>query len=278
MGYSAHVACNCYKEGKTTKPPYEEYMVWDEEEGTYYLEIPHVIWRRDEKKYYQMMDEFDEWKLTACAHKDLLLCDEFLTNSLGMGDFRFIIKDLGGQKKFPVLTKFLPQYNGGILPAEYAKDAYQELLELEKSKTKEKKMILIEKELNELIVTVNADTFVIFIFTANHNYGLDKDGFFILENVKENDEEVSYVVFRSMNFYQQKITEEQYAFIDKETDEVFYAPVSIAPLSEKDEERDFEFVVKKEVVSVSDEFKYIIEPLKRLTKASMKSGNSIHWT
>lgn len=214
MSYSAYVVCNCYKDGKTIEPPHKEYLRFDEE--GLYLDIPSEIWAKDIEKVHQMDEDFNEWERTACEHEEMKLADEYLSNILGMMAFRYLVQELIGKDKLPILAQYLPTANGGILPSEFAQQALDELFLLEKEQTAEEKVMLIEKSTGKLKTSVNSETYRFFVFTAyNRNtYGLDKDGFFILENVNKNGEEISYIVFRSNNFIQRTISKKYYKLID----------------------------------------------------------------
>lgn len=277
MSYSAYVICNCYKDGKTTEPPHKEFLRFDED--GLYLDIPNELWKKDEEKVYQMAADFDEWKRTACEHEEMELADEYLSNISGMGAFRHIVRELGGQDKFPILTEYLPTANGGVLPNEFAQQALDELLRLEKEQSTEEKIVLIEKSTGSLKAFVSSDTYCFFVFTAynKNTYGIDKEGFFILENVKEKNEELSYIMFRSNNFIQQTVSKDLYKFIDIPSGESYECTVKLHP-HEEEATDDYEFEVQTERVRVANEYEYMIEPLKRLAKASILSGNPIHWT
>lgn len=276
MSYCGYVICNCYQKGLTPEPPHKEYVKFDED--GLYIDIPTELWVKDEQKAFQMDLDFDKWKHSACEHEDMEFCFENLSNMLGMDSFREALARLGGKEKFPVLSKFLPTANGGILPAEYASEALKEITEFENLKDTENRIILLEKSTNELIATVNTETFLFFVFTAynKNNYGIDKDGFFIIENVEENGEIIPYVVFRSKNFIQKYISNEKFSFIDKKTNKSYICSVGLNPY-ESNPKDDYEFFTKEIQVKVSEEYQFIIEPLKKLAKASIETGNPIHW-
>ena len=237
------------------------------------------ILEEDEEKVYQMDARFDEWKRTACEHEEIELAYEYLSNISGMGAFRQIVSELGGKRKFPFLTEYLPTANGGILPNEYAQQALDELLLLEKEQNTEEKVILTEKSTGSLKASVSSHTYWFFVFTEynKNTYGIDKEGFFILENVKEKGKEVSYIMFRSINFIQQSVSKDLYRFIDIPSGESYECSVKLHP-NEDDATDDYGFEVKTQPVGIANEYEYIIEPLKRLATASIKSGNPIHWT
>ena len=276
MSYSAYVICNCYKDGKTSEPPHKEFLRFDND--GLYLDIPDELWEKDEDKVYQMEAEFDTWKRTACEHEEMELASESLSNISGMSAFRHIVRELGGKDKYPILTEYLPTKNGGVLPSEFAQQLLDELLLLEKEKSIEEKVVLTEKSTGSLKASVNSDTHWLFVFTPynKNNYGIDKDGFFILENVNEKGKEISYVMFRSNNFIQQTISKDRYKFIDILTRKSFECSVKLHP-NQEDATDEYEFEVRIERVGIADEYEYMIEPLKRLAKASIISGNPIHW-
>jgi hypothetical protein len=276
MGYSAYVVCNCFQKGKTSNPPYQEYFKFDDD--GIYLDIPQKIWKKAEQKAYEMDSEFEEWKNTACEHREMELCYERLANISGMSNFRQIIHKLGGKVKYPILTEYLPTANGGILPANLTEKALLELNTFENEVSTEERVILIENSTKKLKATVNSDEHSIFVFTKfnTHNYGIDKAGFFILENVEENGQEVSYVVFQSKNFRQRKISKDNFRFIDNKTGKSYFCSVSLNSDDENPTEV-YEYSVIEKKVSIENEYNYIIEPLKKLIKSSIESGNPIHW-
>ncbi|HXB05614.1 MAG TPA: hypothetical protein VNW04_00820 [Puia sp.] len=276
MSYSAFVICNCYKGGKTTEPPYKKYMSIDDE--GIYLDIPSELWKKNEDLCYKMDKEFDEWKRTACEHKDMNAAFEYLSNMSGMAAFRYIVQKLGGKYKFPILAEYLPTANGGILPTESADQLLQELKELENEPAPEELVLLQEMSSGEVKASVSSDNSKIFVYAAHNknSYGIDKDGFFILENMKENYRDVSKITFRSINFLQQTISKNIYKFVDIPTTESYICSAKLHP-DQEEAATDFEFIVIKRKYAVADEYQYVIEPLKKLAAASLMTGNPIIW-
>ena len=277
MSYSAFVICNCFKEGKTTEPPHKEFLKFDDD--GLYLDVPIEIWEKDEERTFQMESDFEEWKRTSCEHEDMELAYEHLSNESGMGAFKKIIQQLGGKNKFPVLTNYLPIANGGILPSEFSQLALNELELIEQANISEKRINLIEKSTGELLATTDLESYSIFsFFDVNKRYGIDKNGFFILEIETKNDENVAYVMFRSNNFIQKRVSQETIKFTDKETGKHYFSTHEIKPFYSEVKSDILEFSLEFETVKVADYYKFMIEPLKILTKASIASGNPIHWT
>lgn len=277
MSYSAFVTCNCYKDGLTTEPPYKD-LVSSDDQGVC-LMIPDELWERDKEIIYQMDRQFDQWKLTACEHPDMYATHEYLCNISGMADFKYIIDKLGGRDRFPVLTEYLPVANGGTLPTEYAAEALQELQRLESEALPEEYMMLRDESSGELIASTNSNTYFLFVFTAynKYNYGIDKGGFFILENTENNGEEISYVKFRSTHFQQQTLSAELYRFIDLATGKFFECSARLNSGME-DTAHENTYIVTREEVLVANYYAYILVPLKKLASASIQTGNPIVWT
>ena len=278
MSYCGFVVCTCYQEGKTTAPPHEKYVVFDEYGLS--LDIPTDLWKNDKQKALDMTSDFAEWKWSACRHEDMELCYEHLTNILGMSKFRDAIERFGGKEKFPYLSEFLPTSNDGILPAEYAHNILNEIEEFEKQNIEENRILLYNISTNELIANVNAETHLIFLYSAynKYNFGIDKDGFFILKNIKKHGKESSFVVFRSKHFIQKYLVKnDKFQFIDKNSDKTYTCDAGISSLESDNKKDNYVFMIKKVKVKIADEYKYITTPLKNLAKASKESGNPIHW-
>jgi hypothetical protein len=267
--------CSCYKNGKIKEPPHKELLQFDDE-GPYIDIYTNITQKEREEKYYKMEEEFNEWKRTACEHEDMELAHEYLANVMGMADFKYIVEVLGGEDKYPILSKFLPSSNDGILPAEYAQIALMELNDLENIKNSFEEILLVETMTNELKTSVNTNTYKHFAFTEyNKNiYGIDIDGFYILEK-KDNSDDY-YLVFRSKEFVQNKISEKMYEFIELKDSYNYKGSLKLHPF-EGEATNNYQFKTIIQKYNISEEYNYIIEPLKNLAKASIESGNPICW-
>ena len=274
MSYSAFVMCNCYKNGKTKEPPHKELIKFDDE-GPYIDIYTSISQKEREEKYYKIEEEFNKWKMSACEHEDMELAHEYLANAMGMADFKYIIEVLGGEDKYPILSKYLPTSNGGILPAEYASMALRELINLENVEKNFEEILLIEETTGELKASVNTNINKNFAFTEyNKNiYGIDINGFYILE---KRDEDDYYIVFSSKEFIQKKISEKIYEFIDLRDGIKYRSSIKLHPFEgETSDEYKFKTIIQK--YNVCEEYNYIIEPLIKLSKASIESNNPICW-
>jgi hypothetical protein len=52
-----------------------------------------------------------------------------------MGNLKHLVRELGGENRFPILTKYLPVVNHGIIPVEFAGQILDELIQLEKGQS-----------------------------------------------------------------------------------------------------------------------------------------------
>lgn len=276
MGYDAFVICNCFKEGKTKEPPYKDFMKFDVE--GIYLDLD-LNYEQDEHLYLKKHQEFDDWKRTACPHKDMRFASEHLANISGMADFDNMLQEFGGEKRFPTLVKYLPVSNGGILPADFAEKVLNELKDIEQEKNSEKKIIL---RLNngERKWSTNENHSEIFVWTGynREQYGIDKDGFFIIKNREFLWMRSSKLVFRSKDFKQVVLGKDKFQFIDNLTKNKYTGRAKIHPYGKEQPIQDFDFIVDREVTTLAAEYKYIIDPLKRRANASLETGNPIIWT
>lgn len=276
MGYDAYVHCDCYKQGKTPKPPHEEYIVFDEE--GLYLHVPG-LYEKDQEKFWEMENEFEQWKRSACPHEDMEIASEHLANIMGMGAFRTLVAEMGGSKRFPVLSKYLPTSNGGCLPWESAGNLLRELADLEAEKTKEMQAVLIEKSSGEVLHSVNAEKVLFFVYSAGNerNCCLDKDGFFIVVEKRSLLKTRRLEVFRSMHFRQEKTGINQYLFTDIPSGKKYKSKLGIMAPESPLQCKSNEFLVEIRGATIADEYSYIIPKLKKLAHAAIQTKNPIHW-
>ncbi len=274
MGYNAFVLCNCYKEGKTSNPPYKEF-VKTSDEGLY-LDLEN-LYQKDKNEYFKRNDAFDKWMENACPHEDMKIVDERLANISGMSAFWSILEKLGGESKFPVLFNNLPTSNCGSLSINYSQTFLQELLVLEQEKKKEEKLFLSVKETREVKQSVNINKRKVFIWQGYEQlYGIDKEGFFISK--KGFDNKSTKVVFRSKDFRQVYLGNDQYQFVDNFTKKKFIGTSKIHSDGKVKPKKVFSFIVEKKGVTIKQEYAYIIAPLKKLMSASIETGNPVMWS
>jgi hypothetical protein len=271
MSYSAFVHCTCYQGGKTSPPPYEDYVKFDDDGID--IHIPDALTDDNEDLFYKMYGEFQDWKFNACPHEDMEYCLEHLCNISGMADFRSFINQ---NDNFPILTQVLPTANGGIVPSHLAPVLLKELELLENQKSFVNKIYLIQKNNNQIKAICDEDNFTIFAFFENYKYGIDANGFFMLRTEIENEVEVHYEVFRSKYFSIRKSNfSGDIVIVDEKTAGKYRGGMVLTNPGENSER--VYYIVEKRQVETNNYYQYLIEPLKKLAQASLETGNPIHW-
>lgn len=278
MGYDAFVPCNCYKNGKTVPPPFEEYVVIDED-GLIEMVLPDGL--RDAgwdicSKYYL---PFDRWMMDACEHEDMRYLFERIANISGMSKFRNLLEERGGEPLFPVLSKYLPRSNGGTLPVESAQDAIKELEELVRLPDFR---FLIECESEErLYSAAHGEERWIALFDYRYAFFLGEHGFTIGKKDRSGfvEHEEYTILFRGGKFVQKHLEDDAYLFIEKTTGENYTCRKRLYPqTNDLPVQKEYEFEVQDRSTPVSEYFSYAIDPLLLLLHASLEIGNPIHWT
>lgn len=274
MSYSGIVICRCYQDGITAKPPYEEYVVFDE--NGLNIDYPYPDNDQNWDDFYQKDTSFKDWKSNSCQHKDMEFVDEFLTNSSGMAAFRVALQESGGVDKFPTIIAELPTCNGGCMSADKAKKVLEELEIFEKSNQKQTKIYLRNTGTDHIIAICEEDSHSIFAFFAkDYCYALDKNGFFILRREIENERELHYEVFRSNNFRIVNDANKRTTVINQNSIQRFTGAIPLEENIEYPSVQNYNVKIKQE--QVSDYCGYITEPLRKLVEGSIATGNPIHW-
>ena len=135
MGLDAHVRCRCFEE-KKLKPgpiPYDDLYI--DEEGYLYsrtLDEAEDELGLDEfyRLYEDLIDKFRKWLDEPCEHDWGEACTERVGNIMGTAAFRVLVKNSGGEEKYPLLSNMLPDGNGGQYPVELARPTLEELDDL----------------------------------------------------------------------------------------------------------------------------------------------------
>lgn len=132
MGLGASVRCRCFEEGKLKPGPVPFEDLYIDEEGylsSRMLDDAHSRYGYSEylKRYVELEDAFWKWKEHACEHEDGDYCCEWVSNWVGVAAFRCRVREAGGEADFPLLSKMLPDANGGLYPVELAEPTLEEL-------------------------------------------------------------------------------------------------------------------------------------------------------
>lgn len=272
MGFSGYVVCDCYQKGKTIDPPHKEYVRFDKK--GLHIYIPKVIRQTEEKIGSEMEVDFYKWKTNACEHEDMVLEEEFFSNSWGWLDFLTFINDSGGQLNFPVLTKYLPLVSRGIFRASLAPAILKELTILEALRPVKERVTLIEIRSGDVLATSSSDEPLFMTTAYKHNFYLDRSGFFIVPNIYGKDR-MKFELFRSVNFVQHSQGIGKYTYTDVSTGSCIECTHCLYPMRGLEPIVDYEFEIRYE--PDYDWVHDIINSLKILAEASVKTGNPIHW-
>ena len=143
MGLDAFVPCNCFEEGRISRPPEPFRMddLYRDEEGyicfrrldRYYEELGYS---RYIELYGKLDDAFHSWTLHACEHEDGEYLSEWVSNWPGVREFQSVVEELGGEERYPALSQLIPNGNGGSYPAALVPGAIKEIDDLlERAKT-----------------------------------------------------------------------------------------------------------------------------------------------
>lgn len=132
MGLDATVRCRCFEEGKLKPGPVPMSDVYvDEEEYLSSRKLDaaskRLTYRQFDARYGDLQREFMHWAESCCEHAGGDYCSEWVNNWAGCAKFESLVEDAGGEAEFPLLSKLLPQANGGTYPAEMAAATLTEL-------------------------------------------------------------------------------------------------------------------------------------------------------
>ena len=135
MGVTASVRCGCLDARTASPPP----VPWDRlrvEDG--YLTDAGAAWNLAGYRYadeteaekearYAAERVLNEWQSTACPHPGMTLWDDQIGNWGMISELRHVLREHGGEGRWPVLLAELPTYNDGCLPADRVPAALAEL-------------------------------------------------------------------------------------------------------------------------------------------------------
>jgi hypothetical protein len=256
MGLDASVACRCYQDGVVASP-FPEHTVWDRD-GYLGLDLPH---QGHEAEY----NRFGEWEGTACTHPGMCYREEGISNWPGYRMFQQALGEAGWER-FPTLRAYLPERNGGILPAQAAPAALAEL-EAFKQAYRGTALALVEVETGRTIRTHIAAYEGVFIFGTEHEIGFDAQGLFVRASQKRHRE-----CFRSRFFEQRHaFGPEEAVLTDLATGRRCAVSLgmigSTSPATFRIEEQ----------AQAAGAFAYILEPLARILQAAVETRNPVRW-
>jgi hypothetical protein len=277
VGLDAFVRCRCWEDGLISAPPVpRELIAADEDEPGYLgLSVPY-----DGNE--DLHGRFDAWLAQgACAHERMEQARARVANWAG---YRLFQQALGavGWERFPTLRAYLPQGNGGTLPAAYAAAALAELREFEDAAHAGEQVHLVDEDTGRLLAVGVPSYGGVFMLcgSTQHHVGVDEAGLFVRDvSVAPEREE-----FRSLRCTQEVIGDradgkgQLVCLTDASTSE--QATVALAGPIGRDHAGPAGYPrrmrVKKVARSGSD-FCYITDSLTEVLRAAQSTGNPVVW-
>jgi hypothetical protein len=274
MGITASVMCNCYRDGKTTPCPYPHEFIADPHE------FPTLEWQSqpDEITTRKAYAELHEWLLTCCEHPNMNAALEFIASWKSYQTFSDLLDTLD-KEHFPHLNVHLPDGEDGITPPEVAPLILEEIQRFEQMQSKMTQAVLVDSERDDVISmgsqvlngTLAMDR------VSGFDIGFTEEGFFVRDRW-----ELNRVVFSAKRLEQRLLRPEemQVEYVDLESGRSFVCntPFGKAFTGEDGLPRMYLqfFQIEQRPLS-ENRFAYILEPLKRVCKASIETNNPIRW-
>lgn len=280
MGLDAYVPCNCYRLGLTTPPPVP--VALDEETGQ-----PELVAEGDGKAARAAWRAFEAWRERACAHPRFDEVSERIGNWAGVRRFQEALRALGTEH-FRVLLGEIPDNNGGATPPPAARDALDEIARFRSRVSRLPQVAVLvdedaDRELHTYIAVYGGE----FLFSGAWRVGVDPDGLF----VRDADHEV----FRARRVDQ---TVDQWrdgrprwtTLTNRDTGATWAGPTPVPGVTipwpdgrlEDDAGRvRSSYPARLAVVARPqrpDDYAYILAALERVFRASVETGNPVHWT
>lgn len=273
MGLDASVTCACFRQGRIVSP-FPAHTIIDDE-GELALDFPALGHEEDYARFY-------EWLSTGavCEHPDMEYAKLRIATWGGVRDFQAALEDTGWES-FPTLHAYLPEANGGQLPASAASAALEELETFK------------ERYISSVPVLVNVETGALErgggFYTVSGDYrhgtsgwlvGIDRDGVYVDVCTPPPAR-----AFRSRHFEQLLIpppenhprTRFEIVLRDVASGERCATP---AKQFVTHPSRSFGLRVELRVelrIQRADRFTYILEPLEQILQAARETGNPVRW-
>jgi len=285
VGLDATVMCRCFEAGLTTEPPFpREWLHVDSEN---YLSL------RPEHDTQDQWARLYEWAQTCCEHEGMNLASEHISNLAGFELFREALEKLGWEH-FPVLARELSNEHGSSTPSDAASLALLELDTFCGQATVGRNAVLVDTKTGYVIFEHIAAYDGVFLLGGRSGVdaGIGAAEFFIRNRETRAD------LFRATRVKQALLDpvnegqayEGRTQFRDLDTGNTYQASVAVSGreipwpdgrlLNNEGRARtEYPQEFHVEVRDVSpDEFAYIVEPLSKVFRASVATGNPVRWS
>jgi hypothetical protein len=205
MGLDAGVRCRCWEEGKTTPCPFPEHVLRSDDMDMLELDLP---WEGNEEMHRQ----FEIWRRQCCAHEDMWLAIEYISNWSGVRAFQHALRSAGGAR-FSTLLAQIPDLNGGRTQPEIAMLCLAELEVFSALGAFGSQVWLFDAETGSRIhnyIEAYEGVFILCGKGEPYRIGLDHNGCFVRRPSEEE-------LFRSMKFEQINLGGDNFEFRDHST-------------------------------------------------------------
>ncbi|MFC4912167.1 hypothetical protein [Actinomadura gamaensis] len=256
MGLDAFVLCRCWQDGRTSEPPVPPELVKADEYG------PYVEGDAGEP-------EFSVWKDgAACPHENMEAASERISNWGGYRCFQQAM-EAAGWERFPVLREYLPESNGGTLPAERAREALGELASFRDRADVGRETVLLDEDTGTVLAANIRAYGGVFVWDgiAKRRVGVDERGLFVLDDA---DREL----FRARRCTQRRVRAGRIRFRTEDGAETTLDLASA--IGEQDGSYPARLTVVERPLGGSY-FDYAVEPLRRVCEAAVETGNPVVW-
>ena len=280
MGLDAFVPCNCFEEGRISRPPEPFRMddLYRDEEGYIcsrrldrYCE--ELGYSRYIELYGKLDDAFHSWTQHACEHEDGEYLSEWVSNWPGVRKFQSIVEELGGEERYPALSQLIPNGNGGSYPAVLASNAIKEIDDLvERAKTLVFHALICDDSEEPLWTSADCGSYPM-TMTPCYQIWMVGDSIHFIVGGRE------YV---SRRFRQEPVGpvyengDQPMTVFLSETGESFRITNSVGPYDAPKVSREF-WVEPREAPFMHEGSYYTAERTRSLLVASAETGNPIYW-
>ena len=283
MGLDATVMCNCFRDRKTSPPPFPREWLEVDDEGYINLKKEHDSKDNWGRQY--------EWEQSCCDHEGMKFESQHISNWTCYRQFQEALAQVGWNN-FPVLKEQLPNANGGLTPSLESTKALEELNLFAAAGEIELKTVLVNSVTGEGLYEYVASYGGIFIYAGDRgvNVGLNTNEFFAI------DRNSGEVLFHATHFRQSLRSGNQVSGDSEDivwecldTGQLYGAGIAISgkqipwedgswqkPNGQCRFEYPSEFHVEQRP-QLSTDFDYIVKALQAVFEASSKTGNPVRW-
>lgn len=254
--------------------PYEEDFVYDPARMPA-LNMPPNLSESEATERYRT---FRTWLATCCEHPDMNEASAFIASWKGHQAFAEALEALGADA-FPQLLAQLPDGEDGITPASVAQTMLDELSAFEAQQSQLRHAVLVDSERDDVISMGSQVLSGVLAMDRQTGYdiGFDADGFFIRDRW-----EMNRTLFQAVRVEQRILRPEhqQVEYVNLETGKSFVCNTPFGKWYNGTDGLPRMYLKLFHVEareSESNRFSYIIDPLRRVLEASVRTQNPIRW-